>query len=296
MSARAGGLVTVSYDWESGFTSGSTMTSGKAFGRGQKITNVSVRENPEVIYELGYREAQNVTYKQFEGSLGVEWILSNPWFFKAAMGVASDSSLSAGVYTHSYTKTSGVLPSMEVDIGFAVDSWTLTGAINDVIRVKITAPYFREPATGMSFAASAVDSFAPFTFANASLVVAGNVIAEVQSFEISANNNVQPIFGLGSIYAQGAIPTQFDATGRLTVTMKDASFLGLLRTELTSAALMISNGLTSNSLVTCNVYMNGLNFGEHTVSYQPNQIIMENIPITVRDILKIESKNSSPQS
>jgi hypothetical protein len=310
MSARAGGLVTVSYDWESGFTSGCTMTSGKAFGRGQKITNVNVRENPEIIYELGYREAQNVTYKQFEGSLGVEWILSNPWFFKAAMGVASSSTLSAGVYTHSYTKTSGVLPSMEVDIGFAassgaitrkclgavVDGWTLTGAINDVIRVKITAPYFREPAIGMTFAASATDTFAPFTFANASLVVAGNVIAEVQSFEISANNNVQPIFGLGSIYAQGAVPTQFDVTGRLTVTMKDASFLGLLRSELTSAALLISNGLTSNSLVTCNIYMNGLNFGEHTVSYQPNQIIMENIPITVRDSPKIESKNSSPQS
>jgi hypothetical protein len=309
MSARAGGLVSVDYDWETGFTSGCAMTSSKVYGRGQRVTNVDVRENPEIIYELGYREAQAVAYKQFEGSMSLEWIYSNPWFFKAFMGVASDSTLSAGVYTHTYTKTSGVLPSMEVDVGFVAssgvitrkllgavaDSLTLTGAINDVIRVKMSVPFFREPAVTLSYGAPIADTFAPFTFANASLIVAGNTIAEVQSFEIAANNNVQPIFGLGSYMAQGAIPTQFDVTGRLSVTMKDYSWIGLLRSEVTSATLVITNGGTSNQLVTTSIFMNGLNFGEHTVSYQPNQIIIENLPITVRDIPTIRAQNSSPQ-
>ena len=310
MSARAGGLVSVDYDWETGFTSGNaTMSSSKTFGRGQRVTNVDVRENPEVIYELGYREAQAVAYKQYEGSMSVEWIYSNPWFFKAFMGVESDSALSGGVYTHTYTKTSGVIPSMEVDVGFAassgnitrklqgavIDSLTLTGAINDVIRVKATIPFFKEPSITLSYGAPVIDTFAPLTFANATLVINGNTIAEVQSFEISANNNIQPIFGLGSYLAQGAIPTQFDVVGRLSVTMKDASFIGMLRSEQTSAALLITNGATSNSLVTTNIYMTGLNFGEHTVSYQPNQIIIENLPITVRNIPTITAQNSSPQ-
>jgi hypothetical protein len=306
MSARAGGLVSLSYDWESGFTSGATSFTGKAFGRGQKVTNVDVKHNPEVIYELGFRNAQAVAYKQFEGSMGIEWIMSNPWIFKAFMGVSSDSALSGGVYTHTYTKTSSTLSTMEVDIGFVassgnitrklmgavVDSLTLTGAINDVIRVKANIPFFREPAITLSYGAPVVDTFAPTTFANASLVIGGNTIAEVHSFEIALNNNTQPIFGIGSMNAQGAIPTQFDAAGRMAVTMKDASFLNMLRTEQTSAQFVITNGLSGGGLVNVVVNMNGLNFGQHTVSYQPNQIIIENLPITVRDIPVVTAQNN----
>ena len=311
MSARAGGLVSLAYDWETGFTSGcgATMTSGKAFGRGQKVTNVDVRENPEIIYELGYRHSQNVAYKQFEGTVGLEWILSNPWFLKAAMGVVSDSALSGGVYTHTYTKTSGAMVSIEVDVGFAassgnitrkllgtvLDSYTLTGAINDVIRVKVNGKFHREPTASATYGAPVIDTYAPTTFANMSLIVSGNTIAEGQSFELSVNNNTQSIFGLGSIYAQGAIATQFDATGRLAVTMKDTSFVNMLRSEVTSAQIFITNGLTSNSLVTFTINLNGLNFGEHTVSYQPNQIIIENLPITVRDIPTILAQNNIVQ-
>lgn len=313
MSARAGGLVTVAYDWETGFTSGcaqtsgnAVMTSGKSFGRGQRLTNVNIRENPEVIFEMGYRHAQNVAYKQFDGAAGAEWIFSNPWFLKAAMGVVSTSVLSGGVYTHTFTKTSNSMPSMEVDVGFAaasgvitrrllgvvIDGWTITGAINDVVRVKANLKVHREPTISTVFGAPTVDTFAPTTFANMILVVAGNTIAEVQSFEINQNNNVNSIMGLGSIYAQGAIGTQFDAIGRMSVTMKDAYWMGLLRTELTSAQLFISNGLTSNQLVTLGINMNGLNFGEHSVSYQPNQIVIENVPITIRDLTTITAQNN----
>jgi hypothetical protein len=307
VSARAGGLVSLAYESESGFTSGATtMTSGRAFGRGQKVTNVNVRENQEVIYELGFRNANAVAYKQFEGTLGLEWIMSNPWFFKSFMGVATDSALSGGVYTHTFTKTSGAVTSLEVDVGFVassgaitrkmlgtvLDSLTLTGSINDVVRVKANAMFYREPAIALSYGAPVVDTFAPVTFANMTLVVGVNTIAEVQSFELSLSNNIQPIFGLGSIYAVGAIPTQFDVVGRISVTMKDASWLGFLRSELTSAQLVITNGLTSNSLVTTTINMQGLNFGEHTVSYQPNQIIIENLPITVRDVTSITAQNN----
>jgi hypothetical protein len=305
MSARTGGLVSLAYGWETAFTSGSASVA-KVFGRGQRVTNATRRENPENIYELGSRTINSVVYKQFEGTLSLEWILSNPWFFKAFMGVATTTS-GAPVSTHVFTKTSGVLPSIETDVGFAASSGaitrkmmgmvmgsvTLTASINDVIRVRGEFPYYREPAISMAFAAPSVDTFAPLTFCNASLIIGGNTIAEVQSFELTLNNNPQPVFGIGSCNAQGAIPTQFDAVGRMAVTMKDASFLGMLRSEVTSGSLYITNGLTSNSLVTIAVSLNGLNFGEHTVSYQPNQIIVENLPITVRDILDITSQNNT---
>jgi len=307
MSARPGGLVTLAYGWETGFTSGSGSVD-KSFGRGQRVTNATVRENPEIIYELGSRFASTVAFKQFEGSLSLEWIMSNPWFFKGLMGVATTTSGTPFPQsTHSFTKTSGSIPSMEVDVGFVassgaitrkmmgavVNSVTLTGAINDVVRVRAECPYYREPSVTLSYGTPTVDTFAPVTFCNASLIIGGNIIAEVQSFELTVGNNIQPIFGLGSCFAQGAIPTQFDAVGRMSVTMKDASFLGLLRTEVTSGVLYLNNGQTSNSMVTLTIGLNGLNFGEHSVNYQPNQIVIENMPIAIRDIPSIIAINGT---
>ena len=297
-TARIGAFAYLRYGWESSYRSGASVRD-KVFGRGQRITGMTRRDNPEIIFELGTREARASVFKQLEGALSVEWILSNPWFFRGLMGSVSTSG--TGPYTHTYTKTK--LPqTMEVEVGAELSggnvvrnlrgalfsSLTLTASVGEVIRVRGELLYADE-VVGTTVSSALVDTFEPTAFQHATLEIpGGTVLGEVQSFELTINNNGLLVFGLGDHKSTSGIWQAFEAAGRLSITMKNATNLNYLRSELANGKLTIMTSPTNR----IEISMAGLVFGEHSVSIEPNALIIEELPIMIRDIPAIVAANN----
>jgi len=302
MSGRTGAYGYVLYGWEDSFGNGAT-TRDKVFGRGQRITGVTRRENPEPIYELNERTVSSWFLRNFEGRVGLEWILANPWIFKAVMGSVSTSGSSP--YTHTFTKAKQLV-SIEIEDGLeaasanvvrfyrgaVVDSITLTATVGDAIRARADVLYFKET-IGTTLGTPAVDSFDPFTFANATLELPdGTVLAEVQTFELTIANNALGLYGLGSRYAVGAIPRALDLSGRITITMKDSTLLGYLGSEQDDIEFKVTNGETGADERTITFKGTGVMIGEHGSSKEPNEIVMEDLTFRIRE-LTIEAINNT---
>ncbi|MCS7136737.1 MAG: phage tail tube protein [Candidatus Caldarchaeum sp.] len=298
MTARTGAFAYLRYGWESTFKTAAT-TRDKVFGRGQRISSLTRRENPELLYELGGRIAQASAFKQFEGAVSVEWILSNPWFLRGVMGQVTTTG--SGPYTHTFTKTN--LPqSMTLEVGATLSgsnvvrtlsgcvfsSVAISASVGELVRVRGEIMYASE-AVGTTAASPLVDTFEPFVFTHATLEIPqGTVIAEVQSFDLTINNNALMVYGLGGREPVSAVWQAFDASGSLSVTMKNATFLNYLRSEVGNGRLVVSSG--ANNSITFN--LSGLTFGEHSVSVEPNALVVENLPIQIRDIPSIVAINN----
>ncbi|MEM1800931.1 MAG: phage tail tube protein [Desulfurococcaceae archaeon] len=299
-TARTGAFAYLKYGWESSFKGGAS-TKDKVFGRGQRITSLTRRENPELIPELGDRIYYSSAFKQFEGTISLEWILSNPWFFKGILGSVTTSG--TGPYTHTYSVTK--LPqSMSLEVGIQASggnvvrtldgaiftSATITSAVGELVRVRADLLYAKET-VGTNLGSALVDTFPPLVFHHATLEVpSGNTIGEVQSFDLTINNNGLLIYGLGDRYAVSGMWQALDVAGTISVTLKDATFLNYLASEIPSAKLKIY--LSSSNSIEIN--MANVVFGEHSVTIEPNALIVESLPIQVRSIQSVVATNNTP--
>jgi len=298
MLARTGAFAYAKYGWESTFKAGSS-TRNKVFGRGQRVVSITRNENPEKIQELGERPALLIVYKAFEGSATFDFYVSNPWIFKAVMGNVSTSG--TGPYTHTFT-LSKLPPSMEIEVGFqgsggnvvrllrgaVVNSFSLTAAVNEIVRGRLDVLYADE-IEGASLSSPLVDTFDPFVFQHGTLEIpAGNPIAEVQSFDLNIANNALMVWGLGDIKASSAVWQFFDPTGRISVTMKNREFLNKLRTVDSGGALRLV--FSPNHQIIFN--FQDIGYGEHTVGYEPNALVVEEVPILLRHVTSIQAINN----
>lgn len=295
--ARTGAYAYVKYGWESTFKDGAS-SRDKVFGRAQRITGVTRRENLEMIYELGKREPATGVYKQFEGSFTAEFILSNPWIFKALLG--SVQTTGTETYTHTFTKSKTPV-SFGVELGFegeeanvvrllkgcVMNNFSLTATVDDVIRCRSEIFFADEDTTSLSSVIT--DTFDPFVFQHATLELpTGTVLAEVQSFELTIGNTALMVRGLGNEKPVSAVWQAFDVTGRLSITMKNSTLLNYLRGKQSGLKLSVTDGVNTISFEGTEVY-----FGEHSVNYEPNVIIIEELPIAIRD-LQIVAVNDVP--
>lgn len=298
MSARTGAFSYIKYGWESSFKGGSSARN-KVFGKAQRVTSITRRENVELVRELGMREASGGYFRQFEGGLSVEFLLSNPWFFKGLLGSVTTSG--SGPYTHTYTKTK-VPVSMEVEVGLdlgnesfarllkgcVINTVTLTATQGDAVRVRMDALFADEGET--SYGSALYDTtFDVMTFDKATVEMpVGTVLAEVQSFDLTVGNNALLVYGLGDYKPMSVVWQAFDVEGRLSITMKDSTFLDLLRSGLNNGCLKFY--MSPENRITIN--FGKMLFGEHSHSLEPNALILEDIPIAIVDITSVEAVNN----
>lgn len=302
MVGVTGALSSLQYKEESSFKTVNAADTAKVFGRGQKLSSVNIKQNLELIYELGQRTAAKGVFKQFEGTLSAEWILANPWFLRFLMGTLTTTQNDpvAGLHKHAYTKAN-TLPTMQIEAGIdlstdvvrkfsgcVLNSITLSGAVNDLIKVRGDFMFAKEETTGTTFTSATVDSFDPFTFEHATLELPdGTVIAEVQSVELTVTNNVQMIWGLGDKEATAFVPQALDLSGRINVTFKNATILDYVknRAEIADMELLIQNqGTDTTSTRRFKFVGTGILFDEHSTGYEPNVLILEDVPIRMREI------------
>ena len=246
---RTGANSYLKFGWESTFaTKSSSMT--KPFGLQQSVGSWTINNSRKDLRKLGQIERQAFAYGQQNGSLSIEFVLSNPWIFRALYGEPSTTG-SANDYAHVYPHASNGQPKtvqpISCEIGFQAEDATnetvvrsmlggvLTGfnistAIDDLVNVSADITYGNESdpsntASDFDSSPPADDINFPYTFAHGTLKwydgSSLSTVAEVQSVNISFTQNVNLLYRIGSNKATAAYRQGFDINGSFQASWKD---------------------------------------------------------------------------
>ena len=247
--------------------------------------------------------------------------MSSPWVFDAILG-GVDTSGSSSDYSHIWDSDSTNLTadntgikvpkSFDIEVGF--DSKTSTdvvrhckGSVFSSLNIKSS---IGETVTGsMDFLYGVVDTITtsigspiaddvafPYTFSHASLQFpdgSGNIIAEVQDFDISFSSNTELLYEQGSASAVGAFRKLFEMTGKFNASFIDKAQLQKVfnRTELATLTAIFTNGLTGTSEKSIKIEFAGIGLSEHSLSIAPNEPIFEDLTFQMRNV-KVTAGNS----
>ena len=242
---RTGGSSYVRYDWEDTFgTAAFNNSTHKAFGLNARLGSWTLGHSPKDLPRLNQVEVAQYAYGQQNGSLSVDFVLSNPWLFKALYGASGAPSESGGSYTHTWGTTGDVsgaktITPFSVEIGFAgedanivrtatgciLNSLSIGTAIDDTVNCSADISYGNESDNGTTYHATPPndDINFPYTFAHGELRwygddaadtdAAGSVIAELQTANITFAQNPALLYSIGSNRAVSSFRRVFDITG-----------------------------------------------------------------------------------
>jgi hypothetical protein len=234
----SGWATAIKYDFETSFGTGGTAT--YAFGWGTKLTANKIN-NIERVYGLGSRNSQYTIAKKFEGKLTIDFVLGNAYWLRAVLG-AQGAAGGVGPYTHAFTEANNP-PSMQIVVGtdlgdtdmvttytgVVISSAKLTMAVNEPVRVTLDCFYKTESTATSGTFTGPTDTYAdPMTFAMGTVTYAGQAMGntysgQVQSAELTINNNTELIWGLGSRLGQERINKAREYNFRMTYALLSVS-------------------------------------------------------------------------
>lgn len=291
---RTGASAYSKFGWESTFKDGAT-TKDKQFGHNTKY-NFTINQNVQAIRGLGARTVSSHAFKQFMGGLSSDFILASPWWLKGLYGAVSTAGASSP-YTHTFTL--GTAPiTMGVELGGAfededvvhtakgvvIESATIASAINEMATVRLDM-MFADYAKTNSVTSGVDESFDAFTFAQGSLELPdATLIAEVQSVEFTMKQNMQMIYGLGNYVPTSVAMKELEVVGRLTATVKNDTLLGYVtgRTEQASLSFKFTNSGAGSAERSIDFQVTNVALSEYASAFEPNEIVLQNIPFSGR--------------
>jgi len=332
----------VSYDFETSFGTGASFTGGSAdgkrFGMQEKINTWTLNNSRINLATLNQTEIEGFAYGQETGSLGVGFVLSNPWLFGAIYG-APVSSGSGTERIHTYeaglgTNSTRDVRSFETQIGLDFPSgvitrklkgctlrtFGLTCAIGSTVDCTADIAYSIEDAPDTSTALSAPakpTTKTPFTFAHATLSLhgsaSGDIIAKVQSADITFNLNPDMLWGIGSHQAVDAFRKVFEITGTFQASWVNTELLehvlkqvkagtgGAFEETIGGATpeleMVFTNGESGGALRKIVITLEGVSPTEHSVSgIEPVEPVFESIQWQAKsaNIVAYNSEASEP--
>ena len=240
---RTGASSYVRYDWEDTFgTSAFNDSTHKAFGLNARLGSWTLGHSPKDLNRLNQVEVAQYAYGQQTGSLSVDFVLSNPWIFRALYG--AQATTGSGPYVHTWGTTGDVsgaktITPFSVEIGFAAEDANIvraaTGCILNSLSIGATIDgtvdcsaditYGNETDNGTTYHASPPndDVNFPYTFAHGSLHWYGDdgadtdsdnsKVAELQSANVTFSQNPALLYTVGSHKAVSSFRRVFDITG-----------------------------------------------------------------------------------
>jgi len=241
---RTGASSYVRYDWENEFgVAAFDNATHKAFGLNARLGSWTLGHSPKDLPRLNQVEIAQYAYGQQTGSLSVDFVLSNPWVFKALYG-DQYAKTGTGPYVHTWGTTGDVsgaktITPFSVEVGFAAEDAnivrTATGCILNSLSIGATIDgtvdcsaditYGNEADNSTSYHASPPndDVNFPYTFAHGELRwygddaadtdAAGSKIAELQSANVTFSQNPALLYTVGSHKAVSSFRRVFDITG-----------------------------------------------------------------------------------
>lgn len=307
------GLYTyIEYGKQSNFTTAvSAGSATRAFGMDQDITSLSIDENMFSVGDLYTPNIQKYAFGLFEGSLGLSWTLSNPWFMDSVLGTSVDTG--AGPYTHTYSSGKTVNSyTIEVGTDTTTDSVlqlqrctakdiTFSTAPNEIVKVTANFQVGSTPSTaGSSLDSSVVtdDIQFPYTCMHATLEnPSGTPLAEVQSMECTINPNIKMVSDLNNSSWVNAYKGKLDLTGKFVLSVVDNTWWNNVRarTEPTNNTLKMkfTNGLATTSERSLALTFTGLGLGKLSRNYPKEDLQTVEIPWTARDLSAVAVNNTS---
>ena len=240
---RTGAHGYIQYGWESTFGS-ATSTYDKPFGLQQSVGAITLNNSRKDIRKLNQVEREAFAYGQQSGSVSVDFILSNPWLFKALYGAATTSGSSAP-YTHTYADAPKTCTSFTTEVGFAgetenisrkllgciLSGFSINTAVDDLVNVTADVTFGSEgdATTSLDSTPAADDINFPYTFAHGSLKWYNGsslaTVAEVQSVSTTFTQNANLLYAVGSHKATATYRQGFDINGTFQTSWKDNNML-----------------------------------------------------------------------
>lgn len=312
----SGALASISVKKETVYKTDPTGVYGAIFGHGTKITSLDKSNSVERIYGLGSRTQQINLEKQFVGSFGVEYVMSNPWGFAAFLGKgATTGPDGSGIYTHTFTEQN-TLPSYAVknniELGATDAQQIMLGSISasKSIGISVGSPvvvsddfvYADEIFSTTSFVAQIAETFDVFSFSHATFSLPdGTVIANVQAADISMSNSPSIIYGLGSRVGSTHADLQREYSIRASVYLTNPAlfwrafytggasspFSGTApgnHTEIPTLTITLDNGLTLGNQRQIKLAFTGIMMDSYSSSQDPTAPIMEDATFFARTL------------
>jgi len=219
----------------------------------QKISGWSFTNNVIPLAQLNNIHLKTFAYGQTQGSLTIDFVMSNPWFLNGSFDSAVFA-LGGGclVDTMTYTISDSQIISAGLDVGMDLgggccqcvdvlrqlngvifNTTSIRSTIGDTVRVSLDLAYASEdttvcpsldacPAVELIGQSCTIEEFIPFTFAHGCLgFPTGTPIGELQDFEITLNPNYEMLWAQGSHVATDAYRKLFEITGKFTAPMID---------------------------------------------------------------------------
>ena len=260
----------VAYEFENTFgamlNAGNSSTGdypNKRFGLQEKITSWSLNNNRIVLPTLNQTEPETFAYGQEMGSLGIDFVLSNPWIFGAIYGAPVPSG-SGTDFTHTYTSPATVktkdVRSFRTEIGLDLGTdivrsmkgcicktFAISTSVGGIVQCSADIAYSMEDAPTSALTASPpvdrangvagaqptipVTKF-PYTFAHATLKLNNAIVAKIQRADINFNQNPDLLWGIGSHQAVEAYRRVFEITGTFEASWVDKTLLDFVLAQV----------------------------------------------------------------
>jgi len=241
---RTGATSYIKYDWEGTFGTSAFTSNDKAFGLNARLGSWTLGHSPKDLPMLNQVEIRDYAYGQQNGSLSVDFVLSNPWIFKALYG--NSTFASATPNTHTWGTAGGnsgakTITPFSVEIGVAaqspapvivrqatgciLNSLSLGTAIDDTVNCSADVSYGNEANDTTSIDATPPEDDVrfPYTFAHGELrwrgddgrtaLDATSVVAELQTANVTFGQNPALLYSIGSNKAVSSFRRVLDITG-----------------------------------------------------------------------------------
>ena len=314
------------YAYETTFGTAPTInTSSNVFGLNARVSTLSLTTNRIDFNKLGQVEPHAFGYGQQQGSLSVGFVFdtrtshrifegiyaadasnSSPFHYPATLGQGQTSPETKSFTTQVQLQTGGNKITRQL-LGCITNSISLSTSIGEPVNGTLDATFGKEVAS--STAVSSGDIIAqtgvtgdPLTFAHGTFKVSDGTnlvtIGEIQSVDVTWNQNAELLYQLGSHHAADKFRRVLDITGRFQTTWKDVSLLTHVLNQAVDAAETdgsidpdsagnVGASLTfahaGDSGKTMTIEFEGVSFGEHSVTgLEPVQPVFEELPFKAR--------------
>jgi len=269
------------------------------FGQGVDIS-ISRNNNAERIVGVGARNATATVNKQYSGTATINGALTNAWWLLGVLG-ANTNGGSVGAYTHTYTEANrlpsftlksafelGTTDAQSIMVGCRIDTFTMTAAVNEALRFSIEAPY-RYETLGTTASTNIADTEPVFTFAHGSIELPdGTLIAAVQTVDLTINNNLESVYGVGSRFLTDNVAKNREYNFNITAAFKDHTTLLTRFLNGTNSATAPTTGsgteiatmeltFTNDDGDILDFNLTGVHLNEETLPQNVNEVIKENV-------------------
>lgn len=249
------------------------------------------------VYGLGSQNATQVIAGKYEGMARVEFLLGTSEFFAMVLGATATTSSNPNVHTHTEATT---LPSVTIEngvnlttdsvallLGCKVNSCTISARIGEAVNCSLDMLYKTETEGTSLDATPATDAEVVMTFAQGSVTL-GSTVANVQSFELTINNNLEQVWGLGSRFNTQSIGKSREYSFSMTASFEAAAttlekLYGGGTAPIASPAetgtlvLSFTNGLSADDERHIEITVTGIQIDEHSMPQDPAEMVAENV-------------------